>query len=640
LDKNLTEKIISSHLIEGQMVPGNQIGLSIDHTLTQDSTGTLAYLEFEAMGVPQVQTKLSLSFVDHNMLQNDYRNADDHKYLKEIAEKYGIIFSKPGNGICHQLYLERFSKPGYTLLGSDSHTPTGGGIGMIAIGAGGLDVAAAMAGEAFFLEMPSVMGVKLEGSLSPFVSAKDVILSLLKKLTVKGGVNKILEYFGPGVNTLSVPERGTITNMGTETGATTSIFPSDEITKSFLKSQGRENQWIELKPDKNASYSELIELNLSDIEPQLALPHSPDKVETVKNIEGLPVDQVCIGSCTNSSLRDLKMVASLLRNRKVNDNVSLTISPGSRQVLENLVLSGEILDIIKAGARVIENGCGPCIGIGQAPPTNAVTLRTFNRNFKGRSGTQNAKIYLVSPETAVASAIYGEVTDPRKLKNYPEIIMPEKILIDDSQFIFPSVKLHSRKIMRGPNIKPLPDFLPLPAILNGEVLLKTRDNISTDDILPGGSEVMSLRSNIPEISKHVFRYVDSLFSKRALEKAGGFIIGGENYGQGSSREHAALAPKFLGVKAIIAKSFARIHQANLVNFGILPLTFISKQDYKRINQGDTLSIDVKDLENIVVLTNVTTKDTIRVVLNLSNREKRMLKAGGKLAAIRAKQVNY
>jgi len=616
LDKNLTEKIISSHLIEGQMVPGDQIGLSIDHTLTQDSTGTLAYLEFEAMGVPQVQTKLSLSFVDHNMLQNDYRNADDHKYLKEIAEKYGIIFSKPGNGICHQLYLERFSKPGYTLLGSDSHTPTGGGVGMIAIGAGGLDVAAAMAGEAFFLEMPSVMGIKLEGSLSPFVSAKDVILSLLKKLTVKGGVNKILEYFGPGVKTLSVPERGTITNMGTETGATTSIFPSDEITKSFLQSQGRENQWLELKPDKNASYSDLIELNLSDLEPQLALPHSPDKVETVKNIEGLPVDQVCIGSCTNSSLRDLKMVASLLRNRTVNNNVSLTISPGSRQVLENLVSSGEILDIIKAGARVIENGCGPCIGIGQAPPTNAVTLRTFNRNFKGRSGTQNAKIYLVSPETAVA-----------------------KMLIDDSQFIFPSTKFHSRKIMRGPNIKPLPDFPPLPAVLNGEVLLKTRDNISTDDILPGGSEVMSLRSNIPEISKHVFRYVDSLFSKRALEKAGGFIIGGENYGQGSSREHAALAPKFLGVKAIIAKSFARIHQANLVNFGILPLTFIGKQDYKRINQGDILSIDVKDLENIVFLTNVTTKDTIRVVLNLSNREKGMLKAGGKLAAIRAKQGN-
>ena len=640
LDKNITEKIISSHLIEGQMVPGDQIGLSIDHTLTQDSTGTLAYLEFEAMGVPQVKTKLSLSFVDHNMLQNDYRNADDHKYLQAIAEKYGIVFSRPGNGICHQLYLERFSKPGYTLLGSDSHTPTGGGMGMIAIGAGGLDVAAAMAGEAFFLEMPSIIGIKLEGSLSPFVSAKDVILSLLKKLTVKGGVNKILEYFGPGIETLSIPERGTITNMGTETGATTSIFPSDEVTKLFLQSQGRDNQWLELKPDKNASYSELIELNLSELEPQIALPHSPDNVKTVKNVEGLPVDQVCIGSCTNSSLRDLKMVASLLKNRKIHDHVSLTISPGSRQVLEHLVSTGELLDILKAGARVIENGCGPCIGIGQAPPTDAVTLRTFNRNFKGRSGTQNAKIFLVSPETAIASAIYGKITDPRKLEKYPKLNMPVKMLIDDNLFIFPSTEPHLKKIMRGPNIKPLPDFLPLPNILTGEVLLKTRDNISTDDILPGGSEVMSLRSNIPEISKHVFRYLDSLFSKRALKKGGGFIIGGENYGQGSSREHAALAPKYLGVKAIIAKSFARIHQANLVNFGILPLTLISKQDYKRINQGDILSINVKDLENIMSLTNVNQQNIIRVSLNLSDREKRMIKAGGKLAAIRSKQTNY
>lgn len=640
LDKNITEKIISSHLIEGQMVSGDQIGISIDHTLTQDSTGTLAYLEFEAMGVPQVKTKLSLSFVDHNMLQNDYRNADDHKYLQAIAKKYGIVFSRPGNGICHQLYLERFSKPGYTLLGSDSHTPTGGGMGMIAIGAGGLDVAAAMAGEAFFLEMPSIIGIKLEGFLSPFVSAKDVILSLLKKITVKGGVNKILEYFGPGIETLSVPERGTITNMGTETGATTSIFPSDEVTKLFLQSQGRDNQWSELKPDKNASYSELIELNLSELEPQIALPHSPDNVKAVKNVEGLPVDQVCIGSCTNSSLRDLKMVASLLKNRKIHDQVSLIISPGSRQVLENLVTTGELLDILKAGARVIENGCGPCIGIGQAPSTDAVTLRTFNRNFKGRSGTQNAKIYLVSPETAIASAIYGKITDPRKLEHYPELNMPEKMLIADNLFIFPSAELHSKKIMRGPNIKPLPDFLPLPNTLTGEVLLKTRDNISTDDILPGGSEVMSLRSNIPEISKHVFRYLDSLFSKRALKKGGGFIIGGENYGQGSSREHAALAPKYLGVKAIIAKSFARIHQANLVNFGILPLTLISKQDYKRINQGDILSINVKDLENIMSLTNVNQQNIIRVSLNLSDREKRMIKVGGKLAAIRSKQTNY
>jgi aconitate hydratase len=638
LTKTVTEKIFSSHLIEGQMNPGDQIGLSIDHTITQDSTGTLAYLEFESMCLPKVKTKLSLSFVDHNMLQNDFRNADDHKYLQAVAAKYGIVFSRPGNGICHQLYLERFAKPGYTLLGSDSHTPTAGGMGMISIGAGGLDVAAAMAGEAFFLEMPSIMGIKLTGNLSPFVSAKDVILSILKKLTVKGGVNKILEYFGPGVKTLSVPERGTITNMGTETGATTSIFPSDEVTKTFLKSQGRESQWLELKSDKNAVYNGMIELNLSEIEPQLALPNSPDKVEVVRDFEGKKIDQVCIGSCTNSSLRDLKMVASLLKGKKVNDHVSLTISPGSRQVLENLASSGDLLDIIQSGARVIENGCGPCIGIGQAPTTDAVSLRTFNRNFKGRSGTQSAQIYLVSPETAVASAISGEITDPRKLEVYPNIGMPEKIIINDNMFIFPSKKIHPKEIIRGPNIQPLPDFLPLPESITGEVLLKTGNNISTDDILPGGSQVMSLRSNIPEISKFVFQYVDSTFPKRALEKGGGFIVGGENYGQGSSREHAALAPKYLGVKAIVAQSFARIHLANLVNFGILPLTFIDKQDYNRINQGDTLNIDMKTLKEIVTLENISKKEKIQVAFRLSNREKDMIKVGGKLASIRAKQA--
>jgi aconitate hydratase len=636
LVKNLAEKIISSHLIEGQLTPGAQIGLSIDHTLTQDSTGTLAYLEFESMRIQKVKTKLSLSFVDHNMLQNDFRNADDHKYLQAVAAKYGIIFSRPGNGICHQLYLERFAKPGYTLLGSDSHTPTAGGMGMLSIGAGGLDVAAAMAGEAFFLEMPSIMGIKLKGKLSPFVSAKDVVLSILEKLTVKGGVSKILEYFGPGIKTLSVPERGTITNMGTETGATTSIFPSDDETKTFLKSQGRENEWLELKPDKKATYSELIELNLSEIEPKLALPHSPDKVEKVKNLEGTKIDQVCIGSCTNSSLRDLKMVASLLKGKKVNDHVSLTISPGSRQVLENLAANGDLLDIINSGARVIENGCGPCIGIGQAPTTDAISLRTFNRNFKGRSGTQSAKIFLVSPETAVASAISGEITDPRKLKIYPKISAPEKIIINDNMFIFPSKKVQTNKIVRGPNIQPLPDFLPLSALLTGEVILKTGNNISTDDILPGGSQVMSLRSNIPEISKFVFQYIDSTFPKRALEKRGGFIIGGENYGQGSSREHAALAPKYLGIKAIIAKSFARIHLANLVNFGILPLTFINKQDYDRINQGDKLIIDVKILKDKIIIENTSKKNKIQLSLKLSKREKAMIKVGGKLASIRAK----
>lgn len=636
LTKNLAEKIISSHLVKGDLIPGTQIALSIDHTLTQDSTGTLAYLEFESMNIRKVKTKLSLSFVDHNMLQNDYRNADDHKYLQSVAAKYGIIFSRPGNGICHQLYLERFAHPGYTLLGSDSHTPTAGGMGMISIGAGGLDVAAAMAGESFFLEMPRIMGIKLTGKLSPFVSAKDVILSILQKLTVKGGVNKILEYFGPGVKTLSVPERGTITNMGTETGATTSIFPSDDVTKTFLKSQGRENQWIELKADKKATYSEQIELNLSEIEPQLALPHSPDKVEKVKSLEGTKINQVCIGSCTNSSLRDLKMVASLLKGKKINDHVSLTISPGSRQVLENLASSGDLLDIINSGARVIENGCGPCIGIGQAPTTNAVSLRTFNRNFRGRSGTQSAKIFLVSPETAVASALSGKITDPRKLKIYPIISPPEKILINDNMFIFPSKKTQLHNIIRGPNIQPLPDFLPLPELLVGEVLLKTGNNISTDDILPGGSQVMSLRSNIPQISKFVFQHIDPTFPKRALEKEGGFIIGGENYGQGSSREHAAIAPKYLGVKAIIAKSFARIHLANLVNFGILPLTFINKIDYDRIHQGDTLNIKVKFLKNRIELENISKKEKIQLALKISEREKDMIKVGGKLASIRAK----
>jgi aconitate hydratase len=496
-----------------------------------------------------------------------------------------------------------------------------------------------MAGEPFFLEMPKIIGVNLIGSLSPFVSAKDVILSILKKLTVKGGVNKILEYYGPGVKTLTVPERATITNMGTEAGATTSIFPSDEVTKSFLRSQRRDNQWVELQSDKNATYSEQFDVDLEKIEPQLALPHSPDNVKSVKELEGTKIDQVCIGSCTNSSLKDLRLVASLLKGKKVNDQVSLTISPGSRQVLENLALSGDLLDIIKSGARIIENGCGPCIGIGQAPTTDAITLRTFNRNFKGRSGTQNAKIFLVSPETAVASAINGKITDPRSFETYPSIETLGKIVINDNMFIFPSKMNQSVKIPRGPNIRPLPDFLPLPEILDGEVLLKTGDNISTDDILPGGSQVMSLRSNIPEISKFVFRHIDSTFYDRAQKSGGGFIVGGENYGQGSSREHAALGPKYLGVRAIIAKSFARIHLANLVNFGILPFTLIDKQDYELFSQGDDLKIDIADLGEILTLENITRKIKINIALRLSSREKTMMKVGGKLSAIRAKQIN-
>jgi aconitate hydratase len=634
MKKTLAEKIIGRHLVEGKIKPGEQISLGIDHTLTQDSTGTLAYLEFEAMGVSRVKTKLSLSFVDHNMLQNDFRNADDHRYLQDVAAKYGIVFSRPGNGICHQIHLERFAKPGYTLLGSDSHTPTAGGIGMIAIGAGGLDVAAAMAGEPFYLEMPRILGVKLTGELSPFVSAKDVILEVLRNLSVKGGVNKILEYFGSGVKTLSVPERATITNMGTETGATTSIFPSDEVTKAFLRSQGREDQWVEIKADEDAKYSEILEIDLGAVEPLIALPPSPGNVKAVTDVEGTPVDQICIGSCTNSSLRDLKMVASLLKGKRISDEVSLTISPGSRQVLESLTASGELLDIIKAGARLLELGCGPCIGIGQAPKTDAVSIRTFNRNFKGRSGTQSAKVFLVSPETAVAAALHGRITDPRKIGEYPKITLPEKVNVDDGMLIFP-VEPFSGNIRRGPNIKPLPEFSPVPDKLTGEVLLKTGDNISTDDILPGGSEVMSLRSNIPEISKHVFRYVDSNFATRALAKGGGFIVGGENYGQGSSREHAALAPKCLGVKAIIAKSFARIHLANLVNFGILPLTFVNEKDYENIVQGDSLELDTKGLKRNLCINNLTKDLEFSVKLDLSERDKNLMKAGGKLAAIKA-----
>jgi aconitate hydratase len=638
MSRSLSEKVIGRHLAEGRMDPGEQIGLRIDHTLTQDSTGTLAYLEFEAMDVPRVRTKLSLSFVDHNMLQNDFRNADDHRYLQGVAAKHGIVFSRPGNGICHQLYLERFARPAFTLLGSDSHTPTAGGMGMIAIGAGGLDVAVAMAGEPFYLEMPSILGVKLAGALSPFVSAKDVILELLRILSVKGGVDKILEYFGPGVRTLSVPERGTITNMGTETGATTSVFPSDEATRAFLRGQGREDQWLGLKADDGMRYSEVLEVNLKDIEPLIALPHSPDNVRTVSEVEGTPVGQVCIGSCTNSSLRDLKMVAALLKDKKVNNNVSLTISPGSRQVLENLTASGELAHLIKAGARILENACGPCIGIGQAPPTNGVSLRTFNRNFLGRSGTQSAKVYLASPETAVASALHGEITDPRKLGKYPELSLPEKFMINDNMLIFPTEKARATEIVRGPNIKPLPNFKPMPDRLGGEVLLKLGDNVSTDDILPGGSEILSLRSNIPDISKHVFSYVDSSFVDRALEKGGGFIVGGENYGQGSSREHAALAPRYLGVKAVIAKSFARIHLANLVNFGIFPLTFADKKDYARMAQGDVLELNFKDLKESLSVKNAIKGVKVQVELSLSDREKGVIKAGGKLNAIKSKQV--
>jgi aconitate hydratase len=638
MNKTLSEKIIGSHVVEGRLAPGEEIGLRIDHTLTQDSTGTLAYLEFEALGIPRVKTRLSLSFVDHNMLQNDFRNADDHQYLQSVAAKHGIVFSRPGNGISHQVYLERFARPGYTLLGSDSHTPNAGGMGMIAIGAGGLDVAVSMAGEPFYLEMPHIMGVKLTGSLQPFVSAKDVILKILQEISVQGGVNKILEYIGPGVETLSIPERATITNMGTETGATTSVFPSDHVTREFLALQGREDHCTALKADDDAEYSGVLSLNLNDVEPLIALPHSPDNVKAVSEVEGTSVDQVCIGSCANSSLHDLRTVAALLKGKKISDRVSLVISPGSRQVLDNLTATGDLTHLIRAGARIIENACGPCIGIGQAPPTEGVSLRTFNRNFKGRSGTQNAKVYLASPETAAAVALTGKITDPRKLGKLPRISMPETLHINDNMFIFPSDETAAKtEIVRGPNIKPLPTFAPLADRITGEVLLKLGDNVSTDDILPGGSEIMSLRSNIPEISNYVFRHVDVTFADRARKAQGGFIVGGENYGQGSSREHAALAPKFLGVKAVIAKSFARIHLANLINFGIVPLTFVDKKDYGAITQGNMLQLEIDSLANTLRLKNTANATEIEVALDLSERDKEIIKAGGKLAFVRKKQ---
>jgi aconitate hydratase len=637
MGKSVTEKIFEKHLVDGKMEPGEEIGLKIDHTLTQDATGTMAYLEFESIGISQVKTQVSLSFVDHSMLQNDFRNADDHRYLQSVAAKYGVVFSRPGNGICHQLYLERFAQPGLTLLGSDSHTPTAGGMGMIAMGAGGLDIAAAIAGEPFYLEMPNVYGINLTGKLSPFVSAKDVILEVLRKITVKGGVNNVLEYFGSGVKTLSVPERGTITNMGAETGATTSIFPSDENTKQFLASQGRENLWVALEADEGVQqYSEVLDIDLSKVEPLVAMPHSPDNVKPVSELEGISVDQVCIGSCTNSSLRDLKIVSALLKGKKVHENLSLTVSAGSRQVMENLSATGDLEPLIQSGARILENSCGPCIGIGQAPTTGAVSLRTFNRNFKGRSGTQDAKVYLCSPETAVAAAITGKITDPRKLGMFPEIVMPKKFIVNDNMFI-PATVNPNAKVIMGPNIIPLPQFQPTPPQLSGEVLLKVGDNITTDDILPGGTDIMSLRSNIPEISKYTFCRVDNSFYQRAMQKHGGFIVGAENYGQGSSREHAALAPKYIGIKAVITKSFARIHMANLINFGILPLTFTTKQDYANIDQGDLLELETLGLSESLTLKNKTKNIEIKVNLSLSKQEKEQIKAGGKLAAIKAKQ---
>ncbi|MFX1524494.1 MAG: aconitate hydratase [Promethearchaeota archaeon] len=642
MGKTLTEKILEAHLEEGKLEKGSDIAIKIDQTLTQDATGTMAYLQFEAMGMSRVQTELSVSYVDHNTLQIDFKNPDDHRYLQSIAAKYGLYFSRPGNGICHQVHLERFARPGKTLLGSDSHTPTGGGVGSIAIGAGGLDVAAAMAGESFHLKMPNVVNVYLTGKLPDYVSAKDVILEILRRIGVKGAVNKVLEYTGPGIKTLTVPERGTITNMGTETGATTSIFPSDEVTKKFLDAQERGDQWVSLEPDEDAAYDEKIEINLSKLEPLVAEPHSPGNVKPVKEIEGLKVDQVCIGSCTNSSLRDLKIVASILKGKTIDETTELTISAGSRQVVEHMIHSGDMIELLDAGARILENACGPCIGMGLAPKSDGISIRTFNRNFLGRSGTKNAKAYLTSPETAAVSAITGKLTDPRSLGSLPEIEMPKEFLVNDNMIIppLPPEKAEKVEIIRGPNIKPLPEFNPLPDKLSGTVLLKVEDDITTDHIMPAGANILPLRSNIPEISKYVFNVIDETFHSRALEQGGGFIVGGENYGQGSSREHAAIAPKYLGIKAVIVKSFARIHLANLVNFGILPLTFVNKEDYNSIEQGDMFEIDLTTIDTGKVnLKNLTKNTEITLTHPLSTTEIEILKTGGKLTFIKLKHAN-
>jgi len=640
LKMNLVKRILEEHLVEGELESGSDIAIRIDQTLTQDATGTMAYLEFEAMSIPRVKTELSVSYVDHNTLQTDFRNADDHRYLQSIAARYGLYFSRPGNGICHQLHLERFARPGKTLLGSDSHTPTAGGVGSLAIGAGGLNVAAAMAGEPFTLKCPKVVGVRLTGKLSPWVSAKDVILELLKRVDVKGGVGKVFEYFGPGVETLSVPERATITNMGTETGATTSIFPSDDITRQWFEAQGRAEQWVRLEAD-DEDYDEIIEIDLSEVEPMVALPHSPGNVKRVRDVEGMEVQQVTIGSCTNSSLRDLKIVAQILKGRTISPNLSLLINPGSRQVVEHLVESGEYNYLVDAGARIIENACGPCIGMGGAPPSGSVSVRTYNRNFEGRSGTKDAGVFLVSPETAAATAIKGVLTDPRDLGVAPEIKMPDRFVVNDNMIIppLPPEQASNVEIIRGPNIKPLPDFPPLPDKLEGEILLKVGDNITTDHIMPAGAKILPLRSNIPEISKYVFSRVDENFASRAMEKHGGFIIGGENYGQGSSREHAAIAPKHLGIKAVIAKSFARIHRANLINFGILPLTFADPSDYERIEQGDHIEIEVGQLPHEMVMRNITKGEEYVVRHDLGEKEQEIMVTGGLLPWIKKKVVS-
>ncbi|MBQ6675173.1 MAG: aconitate hydratase [Ruminococcus sp.] len=633
----LTEKILKAHVVDGEFKKGNEIGIRIDQTLTQDATGTMAYLEFEAIGVPRVKTEKSVAYIDHNTLQSGFENADDHRFIGSVAKKHGIYFSRPGNGICHQVHLERFGIPGKTLIGSDSHTPTGGGIGMIAIGAGGLDVAVAMGGGAYYITYPKIVKVNLTGKLSPWVAAKDVILEVLKRMSVKGGVGKVIEYCGEGVKTLTVPERATITNMGAELGATTSIFPSDETTLEFLKAQDRAEVWTELKADDDAVYDEEINIDLSAIVPMAACPHSPDNVKTVAEIGKLKVDQVCIGSCTNSSFMDMMKVAYILKGKTVDPSVSLAIAPGSKQVLNMIASNGALATMIDAGARILESACGPCIGMGQSPNSGGVSLRTFNRNFEGRSGTKDGQIYLVSPEMAAISALTGYLTDPRELGDMPKFEMPRQFTINDNMVEPPAneADMDSVEILRGPNIKPYPETAPLVDNIECKVSLKVGDNITTDHIMPAGAKILPLRSNIPAISQHCFTVCDEDFPRRAKNLGKSIIVGGQNYGQGSSREHAALAPLYLGIKAVVVKSFARIHRANLINAGILPLTFVNEADFDKINQGDEIALenvraDIEAGKSELTLTDKTTGANIPVLCELTGRTKDIILAGGLL----------
>lgn len=631
----IAQKIIKEHLVSGEMTPGKEVALKIDQTLTQDATGTMAYLEFETMGVPRVRTELSVAYIDHNTLQSGFENADDHRFIQSMAKKYGLYFSRPGNGICHQVHLERFGKPGKTLIGSDSHTPTGGGIGMLAMGAGGLDVAVAMGGGAYYITMPKMYKVNLTGKLRDFVTAKDVSLEILRILSVKGGVGAVIEWGGEGVKTLSVPERATITNMGTELGATTSIFPSDEITKAFLEAEGRGGDYVRLESDDDAVYDKVIDIDLSTLEPMIACPHSPDNVVKVSSLKGTKVDQVCIGSCTNSSLLDMLKVAALLKGKTIRPEVSLSISPGSKQVLSMLADAGALSDILASGARVLECACGPCIGMGFSPNSGGVSLRTFNRNFEGRSGTADGQVYLVSPETAVAAALTGEITDPMLLGKMPEVTMPKAFKIDDSAVI-PPASLEEAKdlpILRGPNIKPFPDSKPLEDSLSAPLVLKVGDNITTDHIMPAGAKILPYRSNIPHLSQYCFAVCDETFPERAKAAGESIIVGGNNYGQGSSREHAALVPLYLGVRAVITKSFARIHAANLINAGIVPLTFENPEDYDKLTQGDALTLSdiYAGLDSgKLILKDVTTGQEFSLICSFTQRQKAILKAGGLL----------